>query len=271
MACFQGLGLRVQPWVVLAILALLQCGSAQFCSFWNNNCIDPLAQTAVPFDFQPLFNDPISLYYSFDSSSSGKGEGPMTKTAFWLGYEDRKINPYAVNSNRTAEVALRVGNFTGTPAGTTNGCDGIWGKSCSRDIKNTLQAAIFQLTTSEGHWSQPLATALDQLMTNQPDLPSCGAPVFDVASIPVQDFAYERTPDQQVTVMKAGSSYRPWQVWYLDGMTAHQQASQVAVGIISRAPSYDSSPPTSPDDIQIELVCLQAPQGPPSGSSKDDD
>lgn len=78
-------------------------------------------------------------------------------------------------------------------------------------------------------------------------------------------------PDQQVTVMKAGTGYHPWQVWYIDGMTDSQQASQVAVGIVSRAPCFDSNPPTSPDDIQIELVCLQAPQGPPSGSSKDED
>lgn len=182
----QGLGLLVQPWVLLAIFALLQCASAQFCSFWNNNCIDPLAQTAVSFDFQPLFNDPISLFYSFDSSSSGKGEGPMTKTAFWLGYKDRKVNPYAVDSNRTSEVALRIGNLTGSPGGTTNGCDGIWGKSCSRDIKQALKATIFHLAISGDHYSQPLATALDQLMVSQPDLPSCGAPIFDVASIPVQ-------------------------------------------------------------------------------------
>ena len=78
-------------------------------------------------------------------------------------------------------------------------------------------------------------------------------------------------PDQQVTVMKEGSSHHPWQVWYLENMTDQQQASQVAVGIVSRAPSYDSNPPVSADSIQVELVCVQAPQAPPSGSSKDDD
>ena len=48
-------------------------------------------------------------------------------------------------------------------------------------------------------------------------------------------------------------------------MSAHKQASQVAVGIISRAPSYNSAPPDSPNDIMVDLVCLQAPSG---GSSK---
>ena len=71
--------------------------------------------------------------------------------------------------------------------------------------------------------------------------------------------------------MPSGSGERPWQVFYLDDMTDHQQASQVAVGIIIRSPSYNSPPPMSPDEIQVELVCLQAPQIPPSGSSKDHD
>lgn len=70
--------------------------------------------------------------------------------------------------------------------------------------------------------------------------------------------------------MTPGSGNNPWQVWYLDGMTAHQQASQVAVGVISRGPTYNSPPPDSPDQIQIELVCIQAPQRLPSGSKTQD-
>ncbi|KAJ6093486.1 hypothetical protein N7486_008775 [Penicillium sp. IBT 16267x] len=290
MASCQGIGQLSWPWILLVAFTLLRCGSAQFCSFWNNGCIDPLAQTAVAFSFPPLFLDSITLFYSFDSSSSGKGEGPMTKTAFWLGYQDHNMNPQVVDANRTSEIALRVGNLTGTPMGPNNGCDGIWGGHCSHDIKTALQATMFQLATSGDYYHQPLATALDQFMMTPPELPSCGAPVFDVAAIPVQgmsrlfviaefftdssllDFAYEQAPSREVTIMKPGSSYHPWQVWYLDRMTDIQQASQVAVGIVSRCPSFDSHPPLSPDDIQIELVCLQAPQGPTgSGSSEDHD
>ncbi|KAJ5644120.1 uncharacterized protein N7484_006627 [Penicillium longicatenatum] len=271
MASCRRVGLLSRSWVLVVAFTLLQCGSAQFCSFWNNGCIDPLAQTAVAFSFPPLFLDPITLFYSFDSSSSGKGEGPMTKTAFWLGYQDHNINPHVVDTNRTSEIALRVGNLTGTPMGPNNGCDGIWGGHCSHDIKTSLQATMFQLATSGDYYHQPLATALDQFMMTPPELPSCGAPVFDVAAIPVQDFAYEEAPSQEVTVMKTGSSHHPWQVWYLDHMTDFQQASQVAVGIVSRSPSFDSHPPLSPDDIQIELVCLQAPQGPPTGSGSPED
>ncbi|KAJ6028756.1 hypothetical protein N7540_004332 [Penicillium herquei] len=269
MTLYPGLGCLTQLWIIFVALGLAQCASAQFCSFWNSGCIDPLAQAAVSFQFEPLFADPITLYYAFDSSLHGKGEGPMTKTAFWLGYKDNNINPYAVDMNRTSEIALRVGNLTGTPSGPNNGCDGIWGPHCSQDIQTALQAIMFKIATSGSYYTQPLATALDQFIVDQPELPSCGASVFDVAAIPVQDFAYEQVPSQEVTIMKGGAGYHPWQVWYIDQMTDIQQASQVAVGIASRAPSFGDQPPLTPGDIQIELVCLQAPQG-PSGSKDND-
>lgn len=183
---YLGFGWLARPWVLLVAFGLLQSGSAQFCSFWNLGCIDALAQVAVPFDFSPLFTDPITLFYSFDSSKSGKGDGPMTKTAFWLGYRNHHVNPNAVETNATSEVALRVGNMTGTPSGPNNGCDGIWGPHCSHNIKSVLQDHIFKLATSKEYYSQPLATVLNEFLIDQPDLPDCGAPVFDVAAIPVQ-------------------------------------------------------------------------------------
>lgn len=264
-------GWLTRPWMLILALGLLQPSSAQFCSFWTLGCIDALAQVAVPLDFSPLFADPITLFYSFDSSKFGKGDGPMTKTAFWLGYKNHNVNPNIIETNTTSEVALRVGNLTGTPAGGNNGCDGIWGEKCSHNIKTALQQSIFNLVTSHKYYSQPLATVLNEYLIDQPDLEECGPHVFDVAAIPVQDFAYEEFPSREVTIMKPGSGYHPWQVWYLDDMTDAKQASQVAVGIISRAPCLNGIPPLSPDGIQIELVCLQAPQGPPTGSSKDHD
>ncbi|CRL20346.1 unnamed protein product [Penicillium camemberti] len=247
------------------LMVLLQTVSAQFCSFWNNGCIDSLAQTAIRFDLKPLFPDPVTLYYGFDASSSGKGAGPMTKTAFWLGYQNNNINVNAVDSNRTSEIGLRVGNLTGTPSGANNGCDGIWGDDCSRDLKSALQDGIYHLAVSGESYSKPLEVVLNKMLTKPPSLPSCPPPTLDVAAIPVQDFARERVPDRNVTIMPPGSGAWPWQVWYLDNMNAHNQASQVAVGIISRAPAFNSSPPDGPDDIMVELVCVQAPS---SGSSK---
>ncbi|KAJ5816650.1 hypothetical protein N7447_008883 [Penicillium robsamsonii] len=247
------------------LVVLLQTVSAQFCSFWNNGCIDSLAQTAIRFDLNPLFPDPVTLYYGFDASSSGKGEGPMTKTAFWLGYQNKNINLNAVDSNRTSEIGLRIGNLTGTPSGANNGCDGIWGEDCSRDLKSALQKDIYRLAVSGEYYSKPLEVVLNKMLMKPPSLPGCPPPTLDVASIPVQDFARERVPDQNVTIMPPGSGAWPWQVWYLDDMNARNQASQVAVAIISRAPSYNSIPPDGPDDIMVELVCVQAPS---SGSSK---
>ncbi|OQE28430.1 hypothetical protein PENSTE_c003G03748 [Penicillium steckii] len=264
-------GYLTRSWLLVAVLSLLQLTSAQFCSFWSRDCIEPLAQTAVPFSFQPLFPDPITLFYGFDALSSGKGQGPMTKTAFWLGYQDRNINQYAIDTNRTTEIALRIGNLTGSPAGGNNGCDGLWSDHCTRVIKKTIQSTIFHLASTTNHYHNPLELALEHLMWNNPSLDPCPPQVFDVASIPVQSFARESLPQQNVTVMTPGSGYTPWQVWYIDDMTSHQQASQVALGIISRTPIYDQDPPHSPDDIQVELICVQAPQAPPSGSSNSDD
>lgn len=183
-----GLGLTVQPWMLFlgVCLALLQGSAAQFCSFWNNGCIDPLAQTAIGFDFHPLFTNPIYLYYGFDASASGKGEGPMTKTGFWLRYQDRHVNKSAIDNNRTSEVAVRVGNLTGVPSGSNNGCDGIWGAECSQDIKTSLQHSIWRLASSGHAYDRPLQWALQHMMQYPPSLPSCPPPVLDVAQIPVQ-------------------------------------------------------------------------------------
>jgi hypothetical protein len=140
----------------------------------------------VSFDFQPLFTDPIYLYYGFDASSSGKGEGPMSKTAFWLRYQDRHVNKDAIDHNKTSEIALRVGNLTGTPSGTNNGCDGIWGIECSNDIKSTVQQTIFRLASSGIPYDRPLEKALEDMLLFPPELPHCGPPVLDVGTIPIQ-------------------------------------------------------------------------------------
>lgn len=171
---------------LLFLVLSLQTVSAQFCSFWNSGCIDSLAQTAIRFDLKPLFPDPVTLYYGFDASSAGKGDGPMTKTAFWLGFQNKNVNLDAVDSNRTSEIGLRVGNLTGTPSGANNGCDGIWGEDCSRDLKTALQNGIYHLAVSGEYYSKPLEVTLNKMLVKKPPLSGCSPFVFDVASIPVQ-------------------------------------------------------------------------------------
>ncbi|KAE8354803.1 hypothetical protein BDV28DRAFT_146720 [Aspergillus coremiiformis] len=260
MADLWGMRSTFRPCLALAILALfLQQGLAQVCSFWDGGCVDPYAQTAVSFGFSPLFLDDLTLYYAYDANSRGKGNEPMTKTGFWMGYPAHHIDSAVIDSNRTLEVGLRVGNLTGTPSGATNGCDGVWGPQCSINLKETLKDAIFQLSVKGEYYNFPLDAVLHEMLVNPPTLPNCPPPFFDVQKIPVQPFASETVSDKIARIKTSGSSDHPWKTWYNDNMTAKQQADQVAVAIISRSPSYDSPPLKSKDDVQIELVCLQAP------------
>lgn len=91
-----------------------------------------------------------------------------------------------------------------------------------------------------------------------------GAPSLTLS---VTVFAEETVPDQEATLRSSGSIDDPFKTWYIDNMTAKQQAEQVAVAILSRAPTYDSTPPDSEDDIQIELACMLAPASGSSSSS----
>ncbi|OOF92789.1 hypothetical protein ASPCADRAFT_174686 [Aspergillus carbonarius ITEM 5010] len=268
MACLIGMGsiLRscLNAFMLLALLASPVI--AQFCSFWSGSCLDALAQTAVSFTFPPLFEENLNLYYGFDADSRGKGQEPMTKVSYWLGY-GALINNSIINANRTSEVALRVGNLTGTPSGSNNGCDGVWGSQCSSDLKTLLKQALYGLTTSGDYYGHPLDTVLSEMLVNQPVLSNCPPPLFDVAAIPSIAFAQETDTDQTATLQTSGSSNSPWKTWFIDNMNANDQAAQVAVAIISRAPSYNSVPPQYVDDIQVELVCTQAPSTGSSSSS----
>ncbi|KAJ1705921.1 hypothetical protein AFGD_012250 [Aspergillus flavus] len=256
--------------VLLAMLStILQPGLAQICSFWDGGCVDPYAQTAVSFDFSPLFLDDLTLYYAYDANSRGKGNEPMTKASFWMGYAAHHVDSSAITTNRTLEVGLRVGNLTGTPSGGTNGCDGVWGPQCSMNLKETFKEAIYQLSAKGEYYTFPLDTVLHEMLVNPPSLPNCPPPFFDVQRIPVKPFASETVNDKVAMMSTSGSSDDPWKTWYIDNMTAKQQADQVAVAIISRSPSYNSPPLKSKDDVQVELVCLQAPSTGSSSSNQD--
>ncbi|GKZ18305.1 hypothetical protein AbraIFM66951_000863 [Aspergillus brasiliensis] len=269
MAGYFGMGAILRPCLNTFILLLI-LGSpaiAQFCSFWSGSCLDALAQTAVSFNFPPLFEESLNLYYGFDANSRGKGQEPMTKVSFWLGY-GALLNSSVITSNRTSEIALRVGNLTGTPSGSNNGCDGVWGPQCSYDLITLLKQALYGLTTSGNYYDDPLDTVLSEMLVNKPVLSNCPPPLFDVAAIPSISFAQETDTTRIATLQTSGSSSEPWKTWFIDNMTANDQAAQVAVAIISRAPSYDGHPPKYVDDIQVELVCTQAPSTGSSSSSQ---
>lgn len=264
--------------LLLGTTTFLHTAQAQLCTFWDGGCVDPLAQTAISFDLPPLFNEDIHLYYAYDANSHGKGHGPMTKVSYWMRYAQH-INSSAITMNRTSELGLRVGNLTGTPSGDNNGCDGIWGPRCSRDLKRLFSGAIYDLSSDGDYNDNPLDTILNQMQSDKPHLENCPPQLFDVQSIPVarmslpgifvffshgclltgSGFAQENAADTTATIQTAGSRSSPWKSWYIDRMTAVQQADQVALAIFSRSPSDDAPAPSSSDDIQIELACLQAP------------
>lgn len=180
-----------RPWSLLVLWPLLllwtaglHSSHAQLCTFWDGGCIDPMAQTAISLDLPPLFHENVNLYYAYDANSRGKGHGPMTKVGFWLRYA-RHINSSAINMNRTSELSMRVGNLTGTPSGGNNGCDGIWGPKCSRDLKRLLGNAIYDLSNDGDYNDNPLQTVLDQMQSMPPYLENCPPQFFDVQSIPV--------------------------------------------------------------------------------------
>lgn len=170
--------------IVLVVSILLQSTVAQLCTFWDGGCVDPLAQTAISMRLPPLFLDDVNLYYAYDADSQGKGHGPMTKVSYWLRYA-RQINSSAIDTNRTSEMSLRVGNLTGTPSGGNNGCDGIWGPRCSRDLKSLLSGAIYDLSSEGDYNDNPLQTVLNQMQSSPPYLENCPPQFFEVQSAPV--------------------------------------------------------------------------------------
>ncbi|EDP53824.1 conserved hypothetical protein [Aspergillus fumigatus A1163] len=227
---------------ILVVLAALPSAIAQFCTFWDGGCVDPLAQTAINFDFPPLFLDDLTLYYGFDANPSGKGQEPMVKASFWLAYDPHRIDSTVITANRTSEIAFRVGNLTGTPSGSSNGCDGVWGPQCTHDLKELLKGAMYELTI-KGDYTYPLQTVIT--------------------------FAQESEPDKTAMIQTPGFGGSPWKTWFIDNMTSSQQAEQVAVAILSRAPSSNTYSMHGKDDIMVELVCIQAPSSGGASSSQD--
>ncbi|KAL1867969.1 hypothetical protein Plec18167_008435 [Paecilomyces lecythidis] len=256
------------PTLPFLLLALVTLAHAQTCAFADDSCIDPLAQTAVPLSFSPLFPQNISFYYGFDAaylsasdglSLDGQSEGPIVKGSFWLGYGSH-ISSNSIRANHTSELAVRVGNLTGSPGGGNNGCDGVWGSQCSQDIKRLLQGSIYDLSVMGSYYSNPLQTVLRELWQTPLAIVSCPSTLFTVQSIPVESFAQEDEVSGSVEVVDSGNSVSPWQTWFVHGVTASEQAEQVAVGILSRGPTYGSEQLKNPDDVQIDLVCVRAPQ-----------
>jgi hypothetical protein len=108
------------------------------------------------------------------------------KGSFWLGFGHSNIAASNIHANYTYEVAVRVGNLTGSPSGGNNGCDGVWGSQCSADIKTLLKGSIYNLSIMGSYYSNPLQTVLQELWQTPLTIPSCPATLFTVQAIPVE-------------------------------------------------------------------------------------
>ncbi|KAL2856297.1 hypothetical protein BJX68DRAFT_206747 [Aspergillus pseudodeflectus] len=270
MASILSLRSLMRPYLfLLMIFTSFSPASADMCTFWDSGCVDPLAQTAISFKFPPLFLETINFYYAFDADGRGKGQAPMIKAGYWIGYE-AYVNNSVIDLNRTSEIAVRVGNLTGTPSGGNNGCDGVWGPECSKNMQDFFKEHIFRLITG-GEYDNPLSMLIESFHAHPPEIKNCPPPFFDVQKLPTDQFAFESEDEQVAVIKKTGSADSPWMTWFIDNMTAGDQAEQVAVGIMSRTPAYGSPLPQNPDGIQVELVCARAPSSGTSVSSVSND
>ncbi|KAE8552711.1 hypothetical protein EYB25_004090 [Talaromyces marneffei] len=259
----------------LAFSLPILSAAVDYCTFDNSNCIDGLAQVSVSFKFDAISPVPLLFYYGFDAGwgSPSNNDSCAVKVGYWLQYDRGLLTEFNSNIrgiNWTTEVALRIGNLGGYVGGANNGCNGVWGHSCSENLKTFLRSSLFNLSTSGQPYDFPLDTVLQPLTTGSPGpfIDGCPATLFALNQIPTYVVVNATTADsnnsrEAINVAEPGNPSSPWRTWYIPGVTAMGQAQEVAVGIIARTPNHGSKPLNSPNDIQLELVCARAPrQGP---------
>lgn len=217
--------LPAYPTLLLFLLTVLTlgCRAAAQCAFSEDDCIDPLAQTAVSLSFQPLFTQNITFYYGFDAQGPDDPEQqalpenermPIVKASFWLRYAHTYLDSDDVRENRTSEIALRVGNLTGSPSGGNNGCDGVWGPPCSEQIRQWLKRSMFELSITGSYFVDPLDTILGQTKVPPPELLSCPPTLFDVQYIPVES-----------KFLKSNPGSVPWSISSCAPLNTHESSS----------------------------------------------
>ncbi|OKL62023.1 hypothetical protein UA08_02527 [Talaromyces atroroseus] len=244
--------------------------TAYSCAFSDNTCIDSIAQVSISFQFESISPSPLLFFYAFDGGFSYANGSSVIKVGYWLQYDQSQLTAYnelSNGTNWTTEAALRIGNLGGYVGGSNNGCDGVWGNACSESLKFFLQTSMFNLARSGIPYDMPLQTVLQPLTDGIPGpyIQGCPSTLFQLNDIPTYAVINKTTfgyTDQStnVSVAPSGSASSSWRTWTIPDITPMQQAREVAVGIITRGPVYGSEPLTSPDDIQIELVCSRAPK-----------
>lgn len=138
-------------------------------------CVNPKARGSVSFEFKPLFPKGLDFVYAFDSETQeeadkqhvpeGSTPSPDSKVAFWLEYPEVNLNPAA--HAETYMLVLMNENFTGNPSGSNNGCDGLWGAQCSKNLAAWFKAEMAGGALSPGDSIRRLGTIFGKPKTSE--------------------------------------------------------------------------------------------------------
>jgi hypothetical protein len=138
--------LRARQVTLVLLLLIFNFGSLAF-------SMDPTALGSTSFTFEPLFdaNNKLRFVYAFESEDQDEANSqPITQgstvtidtsVAAWLEYDKYPtLTPTA--HQLTDFIVLMNENITGTPSDGNNGCDGVWGKECSENLKSYVKQLI---------------------------------------------------------------------------------------------------------------------------------
>lgn len=180
---------RIIKVALASLLPILSPVAANYCPFGDGSCIDGLAQVSVSFQFDSIAPTPLLFYYGFDAGPGNPGNAASIKVGYWLQYDRPTLldfNQHIRGVNWTTEVALRIGNLGGYVGGSNNGCDGVWGSSCSESLKDFLQSSIYNLSATGSPYNMPLESVLQPLTTGSPGpyISGCPSTLFELDNIP---------------------------------------------------------------------------------------
>ncbi|KAL2820405.1 hypothetical protein BJX63DRAFT_428232 [Aspergillus granulosus] len=234
-----------------------------------NDCIDPIALGSKSFSFEPLFPSPLSFTYAFDVQNStelsseairpGEEQVPDSKIAFWLEYGEATLTPSARHESYMA--VLLSPNITGSPEGGHNGCDGVWGAECSRNLIKFLKEQMAGESSAAGATlSQVIAQATRTIIGGTADeVPALGCPegVFDDV-YHVDEYGDLAIENSRTTrIIPSGNATHPFISERLFDTTREDLLDRAAVALLARVP-LEGDLYTDVENIQLDIVCVAA-------------
>ncbi|KAI9731997.1 MAG: hypothetical protein M1834_004448 [Cirrosporium novae-zelandiae] len=168
------------PFSSLLMRAATNIDSA--CLFTNLSCINPTAKLTTEIAF-PIFPTPPQLVYAIEAAtiifpstsntSDSIGSSSALKTSLYLTYDTYNITP---GENLNFSIASLVVPFspyfnttgTGIPGGSSGGCSGLLGTTCSKSYTNYLKHMMSVAISSRLTGVDPLSWAVANLGEEYP-------------------------------------------------------------------------------------------------------